>query len=91
MVRIKVPSDLSSNPTSSDFSDEGAIGKNLRTPRYQHGISSEILLTSAICTDKVQDTLSKVGNRLGKKCPIGVWVIATIQPPLPAFELSVIQ
>ena len=27
MVRIKVPSDLSSNPTSGDFSDEGAVGK----------------------------------------------------------------
>ena len=89
MVRIKVPSDLSSNPTSGDFSDEGAVGKIC-----EHlGISTggfNPSLTSAICADKVQDTLSKVGNRL-EHVPIGVWVIATIQPPLPAFELSVIQ
>ena len=94
MVRIKyLLQVLSSNPALDVIFS--------RTPRYQHEISSDFSLTSAIRADKVQDTLSNgrqrlgsyepVGNRLDKKCPIGVWVIVTIQPPLPAFEFNVIQ
>ena len=69
-VRIKTfQKALSSNPVLGDLFS--------RTPRYQHEISSEFSLTSAICADKVQDTLSNVGNRLVCIKPIGVWVIAT--------------